>query len=131
MDISGLKPAERIVEILNPKDKTPLGINVMLVSLDDERVKKIRRRIQDDRIRLESRGKSFKSEDVEENTISLLFACVTGWEWGKDPSGEQNLWKGLKPDFNLKTFKEIITDLPWFGKQLEEAISDEESFFQT
>lgn len=129
MDLSQLKPAERIVDILNPKTDAELGIKVTLISINDDKLKKIKRRIQDDKLRLEARGKNFKSDDIEENRNKLIFSAITGWMWGKDASGEEVTFKGEKPDLNQKNFNAIITELPWFREQLEEAISDEKAFF--
>ena len=62
-DISEIKSLGRSVEIVHPADPTiKLGIRISLVSMNDERVKKIRRKIQDEKLRLESRGKSFKAD---------------------------------------------------------------------
>lgn len=124
MDLSDLKSGERFVEILHPKTDLEIGVKVSLVSINDPKLKKIKRRIQDDKLRLESRGKNFKSEDIEENANKLIFNAVTGWEWNKDAT-----FKKEKPAFNQKNFNEVMQTLPWFRDQLEEAISDEKAFF--
>lgn len=124
MDFSELKPTERVVDILHPKTGEETGIKIMLVSLEDDRTKRARRKIQDERLRLEARGKGFKSDDLEENSMLLLHAAITGWEWAGDA-----LWKGEKPTFNLKMVKEILTELPWLRSQIERALEDESAFF--
>lgn len=125
MDLSSLKPTERQVEILHPGTDEELGIRITLVSINDERLKKAKRRIQDEKLRLEVRGKNFKSEDIEENAIELDFAAMTGWEWyGKDVN-----FNGSKPEFNRANVKAVFESLPWFQRQVEEAISDEKAFF--
>ena len=124
MDLSKLKPSERFIEILNPATDVELGVKVSILSINDDKLKKIKRKIQDDKLRLESRGKNFKSDDIEDNTNKLVFNAVTGWVWEKDVT-----FKGAVPDFNQKTFNEVMNELPWFRNQLEEAISDEKAFF--
>jgi hypothetical protein len=126
MDISALVPVERTIEIVHPVTKEELGITVSLLSLNDDRMRKIKRKIQDERIRLESKGKSFKSADIEENEIAMVFAAMIGWEWKKDTEFE-----GEKPAFNIANVKKVLTKLDWFKTQLMEAISEEEAFFQT
>lgn len=127
MDISDLKPAERVVEILHPATGEELGVRISLLSLEDQKLKQLKRRLTDERIRLESKGKSFKAADLEENGNEILLASVTGWEWYS-----QNItFHGQKPEFNRKNFLEVIGELPWFKAQIEVAISDEQAFFQT
>lgn len=137
-DIAAIKPIDREVEILHPKTREPLGIAVTMVSLDDDRMTKLRRRIQDERIRLEARGKQFKSEDIENNTSALLFGASTGWRW-YNPTGNEGdkdydaskmpSFNGEVPQFNPRNFDAVITALPWFKSQLMEAASETESFF--
>lgn len=129
MDLSELKPLERNVEILHPKTDVEVGIKVSLLSINDDKLKKIKRRIQDDKLRLEAKGKNFKSEDIEENRDKLIFNAVTGWAWGKDASGKETTFNKEKPAFNQKNFNDVMKALPWFRDQLEEAISDEKAFF--
>jgi hypothetical protein len=126
MDISSLKPTERLVEIRHPGTGDNLGITVSVLSLLDDRMKKIKRRLLDNRLQLESKGKKFKSSDVEDNETALLFEAMTGWQW----NGE-NTFRGEKPDFNIKNVKEVFTELEWFRNQIAEAVSDEEAFFTT
>lgn len=124
MDLLRLQPSERIIDIIHPGSGEPLGIKVSVVSVGDERTKKVKRRILDEKLRLESRGKSFKSEDFEENTFQILYATMTGWEW----SGEI-VFDGAKPDFNVKNVRMVFDRLPWFRAQIEEAVADETAFF--
>ena len=141
-DISAIQPSNRTVEIVHPADPAmTIGIRVSIVSINDERVKKVRRKIQDEKLRLESRGKAFKADDVESNTNELLFNAMTGWEW-YNPTGKpgdkgfdearQASWKGNpSPEFNRATVMSILNDPTayWIADQISEAISDEKAFF--
>jgi hypothetical protein len=139
MDIKSLKPSERTVEILNPGTKQPVGIRVGLLHVDDESLQKLRRKIQDERYRLEAKGKVFKTEMFEENMNELAFGAMTGWEW-YNPTGEVGK-KGYKADaaytlngeaapaFTKKNVLEIFEVLPWFRRQIAEEIGDDEAFF--
>ena len=128
MDISELKPAdERVIEITHPGTGDPIGVRVSLMSITDARMVKIKRKIQDERLRLEARGKNFKADDIEENRNELSFRAMTGWEWydGANFKGDKN------PVFNRATVDTVLTELPWFRDQIEEGVSDEKSFFTT
>lgn len=138
MDLNTLTPSERIVEILSPGKKEPLGIRVSLLHVNDERLKKLKRRLQDERYRLERNGKSFKAEIFDANASELAFAAMVDWEWynptgkegdkGYDKNAMPN-FKGSVPDFTKKNVLEIFEKLPWFRDQIGEEMGDEESFF--
>jgi len=126
IDLNSVKPVERVIEILHPATGQELGIRVSILSITDPKLKKIKRRVQDERLRLEARGKAFKSEDVEENLNAIVFNAMVGWEWYGDVC-----FNSEKPAFNQRMVKEVFEELPWFKSQIEEAIGDEQAFFQT
>lgn len=124
MDISTLIPNERVIEIKHPVTDEKVGIRVTLVSLDDEKTKQTRRRVINKRIEFEKKGKNFRADDIEENEMDLIISSMTGWEWyDADFNGE-------KPVFNEANVKKVLDNLPWFKRQIAEAISDEKAFFQ-
>lgn len=125
MDLAEIKPSERIIEILHPSTGENLGITVSIISLNDERAATVRRRIQNKRIELERRGKTFKASDIEENEMELLMVAITGWDWG------ENQFHKETPAFIEKNVKTVLKELPWFKKQIMEAIDDEKAFFQS
>lgn len=141
MDLKTIKPSERMVEVLHPKTKEPVGIRVSIVHIEDESMKRIKRQIQDERLRLESKGKSIKSDAVEENTRELAFKAMKSWEWynptctGKKENkafDESNhpTWNGEKnPEFNKKNVFDLFDNLPWFLYFICSEIGDEEAFF--
>ena len=113
MDICEIKPVEREIEIVHPKSGEPLGIKVTVLSLNDPKMASLKRRIINQRLDLERRGKTFKADDIEENNVSLLIAAMVDWKW----EGESS-FMGEKPEFNEKNIKAVF-----------EAVGDEESFF--
>ena len=139
MDISSLKPNERQVEILNPATGQPLGIRVTVMSLEDDRLKRIKRQITDESLKLQARGKSFKSDELERNSNALLFTATLGWEW-YNPTGakgdkgfdEKQIpgFKGEVPEYNQRNFLEVVKELSWFGDQIREAIDETRAFFE-
>lgn len=138
MDIANIKPIERTVEISNPGTGAPLGIRVRVMSIEDERLKKLKRNITDERFKLDSKGKSLKTEDVERNANMLLFTASLGWDW-YNPTGKEGddgydadampSFKGEAPDFTQRNFMDVVQALPWFGDQLREEIDETKSFF--
>lgn len=138
MDLSEIKPVERIVEILHPKSDAPLGLRVSLRSINDPAMKAAKRRIQDEKTRLDKAGKILKAERIEENQNDLIYGAMTGWEW-YNPTGKQGdegfdpnadlTFKGKKPEFNKPSVLMVLNELEWVVDQLADAISEEKAFF--
>lgn len=138
MDVSAIKPVESILEIVHPGTNEPLGIKVSLLSLDDDALKKAKRKIQDASNVLTRKGKSFSAEQIEENTNLLLFTAMTGWNWGQYPVRENGVGRmeeatfhGEKPPYNVATVYKVFNELPWFRDQVGEKVGDTKSFFTT
>lgn len=139
MDISGLTPGERTVEITHPATGNPLGVRVTLCSIDDESLKKLKREITDERLKLEQRNKSIKADDIERNAQRLLWTAARGWEW-YNPTGNVGDegydadalpdFNGEQPAFSQKNFVAVIAKLAWFSAQLYEELDDTKSFFE-
>lgn len=129
MDLQELVPNDRIVEILHPATEEKIGVRVTLMSISDERLLKLKRKFQDEKLRLEARGKNFKAEDVEQNRNELAFSAMVGWEWGDGPDGKPVTFGGKKPEFTKANVIAVFDKLPWFREQLEAEIGDEKSFF--
>lgn len=138
MELTALKPTERSIEIISPATGQPLGVRVRVVSLEDERLERVKRQINDEALRLQGKGKSFKAHEVERNAKTIMFTGTLGWEW-YNPTGAEGdegydadatpTYKGEIPAFNQKNFTDIVTELPWFGEQVSEAIGETKSFF--
>jgi hypothetical protein len=140
-DISTIKTTDRVIDILHPGTGDKLGIRVCVVSIDDDRLTKAKRAITDRRLHLEARAKNFKAEELEENKNNLLLAAIIGWEWYaqdevKDDNGkvitearERPSFNGEVPEFNRRNVLAVISDLPWFATQINEAIGETDTFF--
>lgn len=127
MDISTLKPNDRIIEIKHPvNDSENIGIRVTIISLNDEKMKSVRRRFINKRLELEKKGKSFRADDIEDNEIDLLVASITGWEWYGDVE-----FNGSKPEFTQANVRKVLTEFEWFKNQIAEAVGDDKAFFQS
>lgn len=146
MDISTVKPNESILDIVHPgKGGEQLGIRVGVRSLHDDALKKIKRRIQDESLNLQKRGKVFSSEQIDTNRNALVFAAMTFWLWEKpllEPErvegdktipavyGDEPTFHGEKPTFNQAMVFKVFDELPWFRDQIEERVDDTKVFFQ-
>lgn len=138
MDISTLVPSERMIEILSPATKTPLGIRVNIMHIDDPRLKILKLKLQNQRQQREARGKVMTAEAQDENLSELTFATMTGWEWynptgqkgdkGYNPEKEPK-FDGKVPEFTKANVFAMFEKLPWFRDQIGEAVSETESFF--
>ncbi len=138
-DLSTIKPAALELEIKHPGTGDRLGVRLTLISMDDQRMIKIKRGITDNKLRLDARGKHFKAEDIEDNTNRLYFGATTGWEWynptgnvgddGYDADAMPEI-DGEQPDFNQRNFMMVVTKLPWFAEQIGEALGNSRDFFK-
>lgn len=138
-------PHEQTVEIVAPATGIPFGLRMTVISLDDDRLKRIKRNITDESLKLQAKGKAFKVDELERNSKALLFGATTRWEWynptgeegddGFDPEakpgfdGEKMSFGGPTPDFNQKNFYSLIEKYPPISDQLREALEDSKGFF--
>ncbi len=125
MDLANLKPVERMIDILHPSTGEKIGVSVTVLSINDEKMAAAKRRIQNKKLELDRRGKTFKVDDLEENEMELLTTAITGWNWEGDVD-----FHGEKPAFNEKNVKAVLKELTWFKQQIMEAVGDEKAFFQ-
>lgn len=141
MDIATVTPSERIVEIKHPATGEKLGIKVFLCYIDDIKMKRIKRKIGDENLALQKRGKHLTAEQLNQNQSRILFAAMTGWAWesveveSKDENGEtvitvdQATFHGEKPQFNEATVFKVFDELEWFKDQINEEVGETKSFF--
>lgn len=139
MDLKNLVPTERVVEIVSPGTKEKLGIRVTVMHIDDERLKNIKRKVQDENLRRQQRGKIIHAELQDENINEIAFATMLGWEW-YNPTGvagdkgykadKMPSFDGKQPEFTKANVFAIFEKLPWFRDQVGEAVSETEVFFQ-
>lgn len=130
-ELAGRKPSERTIEMHDPGDeKIKIGVTVDIMSIDDERMKKAKRRIEDARLKLAAKGKTFSSEDIDANKNELYFTAMTGWNWGKDDDGEQATFHGEIPEFSRRVAHQVFEELPWFRDQIERELGETAEFFR-
>jgi hypothetical protein len=148
-ELANIKPAETILVIVHPRTLEMIGIKVPLLSLDDETLKAVKKKIQNQASVLSRRGKSFDADQIEANHNLICFTAMTGWDWSgvevvDEPERregetiipakthlEPTLFHGEKPAFNQTMVYKVFDELPWFRDQISEKIGDTASFFQT
>lgn len=135
MDIAAIVSTDRKVEIVHPATGERIGVRIKLVSIDDDRLTKVKRSIADRKIHLQARAKDFKAEELEENRHNLLFAAMLEWEWysqdatNDTPAIEQPTFNGEVPEFNRRNAIDVFNKLPWFADQVNEAVGETQAFF--
>ena len=131
MELTNLKPTDRTIEIVSPVTGQPIGVRVRVMSIEDDRLKRIKRQITDESLKLQAKNKAFKADELERNANMLMFGGTLGWEWYSPTGDDADMpaFKGEQPEYNQKNFVEIVTELPWFGEQIQEAIGETKSFF--
>ena len=140
MDLNTLVPSERMIEIVSPGTKSPLGIRITIMHIDDHRLKNLKRKLQDERQRREQRGKILTAETQDENLSEVIYASMLGWEW-YNPTGLNDKVKGYNPEkmpnfdgktpeFTKASVFAMFEKIPWFRDQIGEAVGETESFFQ-
>lgn len=123
MEISNIKVIERTIDILNPATKEKLGIQITLMSPKDPRLDKLRDAISQKQLTLQTKNKVQKVDDLKADRLKILFAAITGWDWG------ENKWDGETPELKPVVFNDIMERAPWMMEQIDEAFSEAESFF--
>lgn len=129
MEYSEVLPIDRTVDIIGP-DGDSTGIKIVVCSINDERMKRLRRRIQDKRLSQDAKGRALKGDELNENRNEVAFAAIQSWDWGKDKDGKPNTFNGKPPELTRKNAFDVFEKLYWIRDQVEEAISDEKSFFK-
>lgn len=137
VDLSTIKPSERQLEIINPETKAPIGLRIGILSIEDDRLKSVKRQILNARLDNEKRNKTFKAEDLEVNHRELMFTATTGWEW-YNPTGSQGdsgydseemaSFEGEQPEYNKRNFNRVF-NVAWIADQINEAVNDTDDFF--
>ena len=91
MDLSQVTPKSRTIEILHPGSGEPIGLRVYISSMQSKKPLAVQKKIRDEILRLQQRGKTLKPSQIEENKQKLLFAAIEGWDWEEESSfgGEQ------------------------------------------
>ncbi len=123
MDLSQLVPTERVIDIVHPKTGEQTGLKITLVSVEDDKLKTIKRKFLDAKLKAESKGKSLKHEEIEEFDNNMIYAAMTGRRWSGDAT-----YNSEKPECNYKNVRKVVSEVYWIKSQILEALGDETAF---
>lgn len=116
-------------EITHPGTGEEIGFKVLLRSINDEKIKPITRRIEDERLKLErTRKGGFKAEQLRQNAIEIIGACIIGWEWHEDAKGQPGNLGGEQLPFNPINVKRVL-EIDVLRAQIDAELMDESRFF--
>ena len=140
VDIAEVKTSELKRKIVYPEGHDLagdwMGITISVVQLEDDKTQQARRRIMDSRLKKDAKGKTLTAEEVEENQLDILYSCMTGWDWSGGEDEKVNkvdaaTFNGETPAFNRRDVKKVLATLPWFRKQVDDAIDEAQGFFES
>lgn len=127
MDLSTLTPADTVeitlrhpatgVELVNDKGEK---LTVAIHGMDSTVFQTHQKSLINKRLQRQNRKATFTAEQIEEESISTLAACVAGWK---------NIeFEGKPLEFNRANAKMLLGKLRWVREQLDEAIGDRANF---
>lgn len=120
MDLSQIKPVERVLEVLHPKTKKPVGMRLTLCCGHDDRVKSVVRKQRDADVQRKG-VKTMAEREAEAREV--LAACVTGVEFDEGCD-----WGG-KTEYSADLAKEIVS-VDWLADQVNQFGGQTEDFFE-
>lgn len=123
MDLSTFKPGERVIAIHHPNTGEPMGLSITVVSADDPYVRAVDRKYAQELMVAAKSGRAMSASQVEARGIEKLAAAVKGWEWSGDLK-----WKGKKPAFDKATVTEVLTELDWLRRIVDQEVHDMGAF---
>ena len=115
------------IELLHPVTKAPLGAFISIVGKDSTAFSQHVRRNANERLRKQGanhrRAKADETptvEKIEDEAISLLAACTTGWRG--------IVFEGNEMPYSTDNAKKLYSSLKYIREQVDEAIGDIELF---
>jgi len=116
-------------ELRHPGDGSELGLRLFLRSVNDDEIKPITRKIENERLRLErTRQGGFKADQLRANSIEIISHCITGWEW-YEVDGVLGDFNGEQLPFTPANLKKIL-EIDRLRAQVDTELADESRFFQ-
>ena len=124
------------IELLHLVSRTPTGIFFSVVGSDSAAFKARSRATANAQRRhelaLRSRGKKDAArsvEEIEQENIALVAACVTGWRTEAEGQSKPVLvLNGKDIPFSLENVTDILTRFPKIFEQVSDGVTDLENF---
>lgn len=124
MSLKDFRPVTQELELLSPKDDTPIGIFLKVVGPDSREVRAIERELQKDGIARGKAGNEIQLEEIEEVLIKKFAAAVVGW----DEKYNEDMEGAYSPEYTLKLFMD--PDYRWVVDQVASYVSQRQNFFR-
>lgn len=110
------------VELYHPSTQLPMGVFVTVLGEDSSTYRAATRAAQDRRLAAAGRGQAkLTAEQLEEERLALLAACVTGWR-------ETGRFK--MPPYSPDAVRELFTRCPWAREQVDAAVGNRGLFLK-
>lgn len=128
MDLSTLTPVDSVeITLRHPATGVDLTtakgepISVSIYGMDSAVFQAHQKNLINKRLQRQNRkGGTFTAEQIEEDSISTLAACIAGWK---------NIeFEGKPLEFSKSNAKALLNKLRWVREQLDEAIGDRANF---
>lgn len=125
LEISNINPGEREIQIVHPKTREKLGISILVMSVDDPRMKRHTRKLMDKRSERQRKNKILSAEEMEAGIIELVAHAVVDWNWG------ERKYKGDVPQYSHRKVLEVFSDenISWLFDQVNEEVGETKAFF--
>lgn len=129
MDFNTIDSQSSEVVIMSPDEPVETGLVVKVVSVNDDAPKEVSDRHAKIRQNYERRGATVPTETERNMAKEVFAACIVDWTWGTGPDGEEASIGGEKPECTDENKKMMLTNFPWFYKQIIDAVRDDSRFF--
>lgn len=128
-DVFAIKPIDQLgVKIKHPGTGKEIGLEVFVRSLEHPDVKRITDAVRTKANKMALRNKSQSAADERENSIQIITAAVTGWNW-YEVDGVMGSAGGEQLEYTPANTRKIIgTDI--IRNQVDAFLTDEAAFFQ-
>lgn len=122
MDILAIRPNTISIDIKHPGTGEPIGLRLHCLSLESDPVKAVERAIKNRALR--GGRNTVTAEKIEDNTVEILSAAISGWEW----KGGLSLGDLKNPPLTKENVAKVM-QVGWIAKQVDTALGDEAAFF--
>lgn len=130
MNLAEIKTVSYTHDVTHPKTGKKVGIKLEVISLNDDGMIAVKRKIGDKLLAKNQRSKLITTAESDANLRELIGRSIIGWEWGVDEDGEQAVWNDEGPlEYSAANVIKVLTALPWLQQQVNEVIESEANFF--
>lgn len=122
MSLKQFKPITQPLELISPKDGSPLGIFINVVGPDSKEVRDMDRAIQKERITKANSGDVIEIEDMEMALKRKFAAAVVGWDAKYDEE--------LEGAYSVSHVEKLFEEYAWLADQVATYVSHRQNFFR-